>query len=74
MKPGDWWNGFGAGVVVVLLFIGAGALVLDSIDKMELRDCYKWRDYEQQYPLYETHPDTAQRCQELGVNVFEYVD
>lgn len=71
---GDWFNGFLAGVVVILLLIGAGALVLDSIDKMEIQDCYKWQTYEQQYPLYETHPDTAQRCATLGINVHEYVD
>lgn len=71
---GDWLNGFLAGIIAVCAVVGVGALVLDTIDRMELADCYKWQDYERDYALYETHPDTAKRCLELGVNVFEYVD
>lgn len=44
-------------------------LVLYSIDKQEVVECYKWQRYEEQYPLFEISTTTAKRCADIGVEI-----
>lgn len=59
--------------VAVVLFMAVGIVyfVDRAFDNIERVTCYKWQEYEKMYTLYETHPDTVQRCLVLGVDVHE---
>ncbi len=51
-----------------------GSVLQIGLDRQETADCLKWQQWEQQYPLYETSPETAKECQARGVNVYQFID
>ena len=58
-------------ILIIALQVALITMALKIVDRMEVRDCYKWQNYEKLYTLYETNPDTAQRCIMLGIDVHE---